>query len=207
VPCALAIFGGGGVYQESILPLAREDRKLGARIVIWGAGIVTEDRERGMTPWNWREFGDMADLCGLREPSPWELACCSSCMSPLFDELAGVEPEHDVVYYNHPDKPVRPGEPSMTNYDTTDLSAVLRFLASGRLVVTSSYHGRIWSTWLGRDVELDGPAVAQLAESGPIPPLPEARALTRDFWERASSLHSGFRDSASALQDARSTMT
>lgn len=183
-PCDIAVFGGGGVYQGMMRRKAEEYARLGARIVIWGAGIVTEDREKGMTPWTWRKFGDMADLCGLREPSPWEFVPCPSCMSPLFDSLRDLAPVHDVVYYNHPDKPVRPGEPRMTNYETTDLETVLRFLASGRKVVTSSYHGRIWATWLGREVELDGFAALMLARSGDIPTLDESRRLTVAFHRR-----------------------
>jgi hypothetical protein len=187
-PCDVVIIGGGGVYQDCAFRRARQYRDLGARVVVWGAGIVTEDRDKGMTPWNWREFGDMADLCGLREPSPWEFVPCPSCMSPLFDELCGIEPVHDVIYYNHPDKPVRSGSPRMTNYQTTDLATVLRFLASGRKVVTSSYHGRIWAIWLGREVELDGPAAERLAVSGPVPPLDEARALNQAFQRKVAEL-------------------
>jgi len=67
-------------------------------------------------------------------------------------------------------------------------SAVLRFLASGRKVVTSSYHGRIWATWLGRDVELDGPAAEQLTQSGPVPPLVDARRITLAFYAKAIGL-------------------
>jgi hypothetical protein len=188
ISCRVVVFGGGGVYHRDVFERAKKYRALGAKIVIWGAGIVTENRAVGMTPWNWREFGDMADLCGLREPSPWELVPCPSCMSPLFDEFGDVEPAHDVVYYNHPDKPVRPGEPRMTNYDPTDMATALRFLASGRRVVTSSYHGRIWATWLGREVELDGPAAAQLSKSGDPHTLSEARRLTKLFSEKVASL-------------------
>ena len=188
VPCDVAIFGGGALYHPSVLAVARRYQHLGARIVIWGAGVTTEDRAEGMTASNWREFGDMAGLCGLREPSPWHLVPCPTCMSPFFDEMCDIVPEHEVVYYNHPDKPVRGGEPRMTNADTTDLAIVLRFLASGRRVVTSSYHGRIWATWLGREVELDGPAADQLAASGDIPPLAAARAANRSFHERMLSL-------------------
>jgi len=188
VPCDVAIFGGGGIYQDCAYQRAKQYQALGAKVVIWGAGIVTEDRDRGMTPWTWREFGDLAGLCGLREPSPWEFVPCPSCMSSLFDRYRGTEPQHDVVYYNHPDKPVRDGEPRMTNYQTTDLEPVLLFLASGRKVVTSSYHGRIWATWLGRDVELDGPAAERLAQSGPVPPLEEARRINREFWARVRGL-------------------
>jgi hypothetical protein len=182
------IFGGGGVYQASMHQLARRYRELGARIVIWGAGIVTEDRANGMTPWSSPEFGEFADLCALREPSPWRLVPCPSCMSPLFDLLRDVTPEHQTVYYNHPDKPVRAGAPRMTNYQTVDMETVLRFLASGRRVVTSSYHGRIWATWLGRDVELDGPAAEELSKSGPVPPLHTAREMNREFYAEAMGI-------------------
>jgi len=185
VAVSVAIFGGGGVYHRGVFAnVARKYRDLGAKVVLWGAGVVTEDRAKGMTPFAWREFGDSADLCGLREASPWEFVPCPSCMSPLFDSLRSSAPLFDTVYYNHPDKPVPDGTPRMGNRDTTDMATALRFLASGRRVVTSSYHGRIWATWLGREVVLAGPAAEQLAASGPIPPLEEARTINQSFYQR-----------------------
>jgi hypothetical protein len=72
-------------------------------------------------------------------------------MSPLFDEVRP-EPQHEVVAYWNAQKrqPAFDGVPAMDNEQP--FAGVLRHLASGRGVVTNSYHGVYWATLLGRPV-------------------------------------------------------
>jgi hypothetical protein len=73
-------------------------------------------------------------------------------MSPLFDVYDKMEPKHEVVIYSHMDHPISSTEfPSMTNRGGS-MEDAIRFLASGDVVVTNSYHGVYWATLLGRRV-------------------------------------------------------
>lgn len=188
VTCKVAVYGGGGLYTRGVFQRITRAKAKGVKVVLWGVGVPTEERAKGMTPDAFRALGDAVDLAGLREPSPWGLVPCPSCMNPLFDLYQSATPVHKTVYYDHPAKSVGPGEPRMTNFDTTDLARVLAFLASGEKVVTSSYHGIVWATWLGRRVEVRGPAANQLTLSGPWLPLADARRLNVDFARKVESL-------------------
>lgn len=92
-------------------------------------------------------IGVRDDLDGLR----W--VPCVSCMSPLLDKYRQVKPVHNVVVHEHPlFMNIRVDRwPKMSN-QYSSLEATLEFLASGRTVLTSSYHGAYWATLLGRKV-------------------------------------------------------
>jgi hypothetical protein len=178
------IFGGGGVYHPVFQRIARVCHARGIPYAIWGAGVVTELRRAGKNPFSWRDFGDMAAICGMRETNPWNYVPCPSCLSPYFEAFRDLAPTTSQVIYENPDKPIPDiGLPRMSNYESDDLPTILRFLASAEKVATSSYHGRLWATWLGRTVTLRGKDADMLSMSGDIPPLDEARRITRDFSE------------------------
>ncbi len=97
----------------------------------------------------------LCDLIGTREwgDSRYEFAPCASCMSPLFDRV--IVPEHDVVFYNHAGKTDSQGitipenMPRLSN-NCGSLAEALAFIASGRTVVSNSYHGVYWAMLMGR---------------------------------------------------------
>jgi exopolysaccharide biosynthesis predicted pyruvyltransferase EpsI len=75
-------------------------------------------------------------------------------MSSLFDKPEA--PSHNIVFYLHgTNSAINPkqitSDPVMINYNVT-MSDVLKHLASGEIVVTTSYHGAYWATLLGRRV-------------------------------------------------------
>jgi hypothetical protein len=113
-------------------------------------------------------------------------------MHPAFD--LEYEIEHEVVYYGH--HPLAPLEwarelglgPVLTNAGT-DMARVVAFLGSGRVIVTSSYHGVYWGRLLGRTVvpQPRGSKFWHLPPAGPGM-LEDHRALNRTFHQAALSL-------------------
>jgi hypothetical protein len=77
-----------------------------------------------------------------------------TCMSPLFDGESPVA-IHDVVKFEHFEHPIPLDCPCFTNDNsrgTKRLVDAVRFLASGRRVVTTSFHGAYWANLLGLPV-------------------------------------------------------
>lgn len=173
----LVIYGGGTIIAS---PEFRPGHA-GQLTVAWGVGHHVRQR-----PWD----GEMearhelaAQLCHLYFPrdtgTHGELVPCASCMNPVFDNPPPA-PVHDVVRYSAArrvmvDEPA--DTPHMTNEDGTIEEAVA-FLASGRTVVTSSYHGAYWARLLRREVRLVpwGSKFSYL----PTLSLAEARAANRN---------------------------
>jgi len=147
------IVGGGGLasHPERLSLLA--DTGSGRRIA-WGIGRAG----RGTMDYGpYREALGRFALCGVRDPgSPFEYVPCPSCLHPAFD--TPIEPTEDVVVYNHQHHPFEvPEGVRQMNNGGADAGAAIRFLATGRTVVTSSYHGVIWAMWLGRRVLMQKP--------------------------------------------------
>jgi hypothetical protein len=153
------VVGGGGLlaktFHEPMRRLA-DCRPQLRTLVAWGVGESEHvDRQGGFVlpyagpmPAYLKQF----DLVGLRDHGteyPW--APCASCMLPQFDQVP--QPRHEVVVYEHKriPIPVAPEFPRRTNAGH-DIDATLAFLASGRVVITNSYHGAYWATLLGRRV-------------------------------------------------------
>lgn len=147
-----AVLGGGKIFGGvSTYPGVNQD--LRGRHIAWGVSTVQ------MFPFSLR-YARARRLCrlvGSRDYGdrdyPW--APCPSCMSPEFDAPAA--PEHDLVFYAHAGKTGKQGLsipdsiPVLTNAATA-LPEALRFIASGRTVVTNSYHGTYWALLMGRNV-------------------------------------------------------
>lgn len=97
----------------------------------------------------------LMDLVGSRDygDTRYDYAPCPSCMSPIFDQPPA--PEHDVVFYAHHGKTgtMGLGIPDHIPVETNlcaDLPTALRFIASGKTVVSNSYHGVYWALLMGR---------------------------------------------------------
>ncbi|MGF1635377.1 MAG: hypothetical protein ACFCVE_16135 [Phycisphaerae bacterium] len=134
------------------------------RVVVFGAGCNDHDKRDAWYP----AWLSRCDLVGVRDwGQPFDWVPCVSCLSPAFDDPG--EPEHDVVVYRHKDPksdriPRDLGWPSLTN--RAGFNEVIRFLKSGRTVVTSSYHGVSWATLLGRKVVVCSPFSSRFITSG-----------------------------------------
>lgn len=148
----MIIYGGGSIIASPDFHAGRP----GQLTVAWGVGHHVRQ-----PPWDEEMKARhelAAQLCHLYFPRDLgrhgELIPCASCMHPAFDNPP--EPVHDVVRYSAArrvtvEEPA--GTPHMTNEDGSIEEAVA-FLASGRTVVTSSYHGTYWARLLGREVRL-----------------------------------------------------
>lgn len=150
----VVIYGGGSITASP------DFRRWDCPTIAWGVGHTERQR-----PWGEKMLAEhqrAAALCDLYFPRDWMMELkgphlpCASCMHPAFDMALDVHPAHDVVRYSAARRiEVQAPEdaPHMTNEDG-DIEAAVRFIASGRKVVTSSYHGAYWAQLLGREVEL-----------------------------------------------------
>jgi hypothetical protein len=133
--------------------------------VLWGVGLEFDVNAHSRYPL----WFSKATLIGVRDWGPevrhrW--VPCASCMHEIFDDR--VDPDVDFVVYNHQDvlAPVQDTEvvranelglkngvvPRMTDAPNQEMVDVVRFLARGRCVLTTSYYGAYWATLLGRNV-------------------------------------------------------
>jgi hypothetical protein len=149
----VAIVGGGQIFSQlgTTVNSIRE-RNPDARVIAWGVGLPprgTRDREvtevvKAFTAFGTRNYDRRDEL--LFVP-------CASCLSPLFDQVNS--PQHELVVYLHRRKrgpiDVPKGVPVLNNSMQSPKKAI-DFIASGDVVVTSSYHGVYWAQLLGRRV-------------------------------------------------------
>lgn len=94
------------------------------------------------------------DLVGWRDrdgDTRW--VPCASCLHPALDRHRGDRPRHATVVADHPKFfAIEAGRaPKLSNLEN-DLDTLVAFIASGRAVVTSSYHVAYWGLLLGRKV-------------------------------------------------------
>jgi len=147
------IFGGSGLFYPDTAEVLEEALKRKKHpMVLWGIG-ANEHLEHLV---RWPEWTNEFDLIGLRDyGNPWGYVPCPSCMSPYFDEARAKTPEHEVVVYDHPLGPIKglKDHPRRSNnHKAEKYREILLFLASGKTIVTSSYHGTYWGMLLGRKV-------------------------------------------------------
>lgn len=189
------ILGGGGLfmrnYADRIGELATK-----RKVIIWGAGL---NYARGPVP---PELARSLGLCyriGVRDRVyasnyGFQYVPCASCLHPAFKSLQRWEPTNDVVVYHHNWE----HEPEFVqdysaryNMDRThSLLGIFEFLASARVVVTSSYHGAYWAMLLGRRVILYG-AEAMRFYTG-LPYLPPIARDQQDFSQLVDKQNSIF---------------
>ena len=146
----VGIYGGGKIFRGLA---SYKGVRTGKDLlnIAWGVGTV----QSFPLSLSYARARRRMDLVGSRDygDKRYDYAPCASCMSPFFD--APEEPEHDVVFYAHGGKTEKMGLdipahiPVLTN-NCDDLETALRFIASGRTVVSNSYHGVYWALLLGR---------------------------------------------------------
>lgn len=149
------VIAGGGAWKKNLARLRRLPYLRDVPKVAWGVGVTSRKlgpmprgshtkRARGWTLYGHRDVG----LAGRFVP-------CPSCMHTAFEKPYAIE--HEAVYFGHhllaPMNWAKRIGPHMTNA-TLDMDKVIAFLASGEVVVTSSYHGAYWARLLGRHVAL-----------------------------------------------------
>lgn len=155
------VVGGGGLLCSDFfkpgLDYIFQEKNPDTRVVIWGAG----HNEWQLSDWRKIkceiELPHPYDLIGVRDfGHQHEWVPCPSCLHPAFDAVT--PPEHEVVLYAHEatllnpkTRAVLPTEfPTLSN--SADFETAIKFLSSGDLVLTDSYHGLYWATLLGRRV-------------------------------------------------------
>jgi hypothetical protein len=193
------IIGGGGLLGNAWFePSVRNViGAAGVRLVCWGAGLNTYKSDHSELPGYLAEFG----LVGIRDYGVgYDWVPCASCISPLFDRE--YEIRHDVVIYDHPKfgKIGRvDGVPFLDNHQP-DLDTVLRFLGSGRTVVTSSYHGAYWATLLNRRVIVANPFSSKFYYFKHQPPV-----VAADDWRSALQRCRSYPEALSEAREANRT--
>ena len=148
----VVILGGGGLigqrfFEAGIHGLLQARPK---RRICWGAGHNDHERHKISLS----GYLDNFDLVGVRDYGQrHEWVPDASCLHPLFDQQFPIK--HGAVLYEHPrfGKTALRGLPRMDNTEGC-FSRVLEFLASGEVILTSSYHGAYWGTLLNRRVIL-----------------------------------------------------
>jgi hypothetical protein len=149
-PYDACVFGGGKIFGG--LAEAAGVNTTGAPLhIAWGVGT----RQTLPISPKYRRARQLCDLVGSRDwgDRRYDFAPCASCMSTLFD--APPAPEHDVVFYWHGGKTQKQNiqipntMPAMAN-NVASFEDAIRFIASGKTVVSNSYHGVYWSLLLGR---------------------------------------------------------
>lgn len=146
----IGIYGGGKIFGGlSGYPGVRQPQ---SRFnIAWGVGTV---QSFPFSP-RYNRSRKLMNLIGSRDygDKRFDYAPCPSCMSPYFD--APHEPEHDVVFYAHAGKTnlkrlnIPDHIPVQTNV-CANLETALQFIASGRTVISNSYHGVYWALLMGR---------------------------------------------------------
>lgn len=209
------ILGGGGLLfcgQDSWIAKLAKTRP----VILWGVGL---NYPACQVPENWADYLRECALVGLRDfgyvhqANIPNIVCapCSSCMHSGFIKCRARLPEYPVVVYSH----IRNSldldcYPHKTNHAESNgnLASVIAFLASGRNVVTNSFHGAYWGLLLGRRVIVYNPLDSNRFYSGlPSVPIVQDRAtlnsmlqhppaaedeITLGFLERMRTLSQGF---------------
>ena len=184
------IFGGGGIFHpgvdeqvEAIAYYAKQHNP-NVNLICWGAGTNYHQDVIRL----WPDYLKRFDLVGLRDAGNGNyFAACPSCMHPAFDDLEPVKPHHEFVVYAHKHHPLDIDAPHMTNgHPKGKLIDALRFLASGRSVVTNTYHGAYWGALLGRSVVIVNPFSTRFHYGFHIP-IPTA---TNDNWREVLATES-----------------
>lgn len=149
-PREKSIIYGGGAIAKSVQKY--NSRYKPKKSFLWGVGNT--DRDINKKPESLDVYKDFI-LSGIRDYNVVKESTnkkniiwvpCSSCMSPLFDNIPA--PEKEVVFYGH--KRMSPMQEM--NNDNMDFKKVIEHLGRGETVVTSSYHGVYWATLLNRKV-------------------------------------------------------
>jgi hypothetical protein len=151
-------------------------------VVFWGVG----HQSRILSPIiPYPKYLEKFRLVGIRDylhgtnapfPPNYAWAACPSCLHPVFDDLSLYQQKtHEVVIYDHLAHRTDiddPSIPRMSNdgvkvegssslekneSDAEKMKEVAAFLGFAETVITTSYHGALWATFLGAKVIVPRP--------------------------------------------------
>jgi len=209
------IVGGGGLLHPYIDTWIYERAKA-QRVILWGVGLNYHD---GHPVPPWRAMVKPCALVALRDaeeaPAGGNVSFCPcpSCLAPEFDAARDITPTRDVVCFEHYQN--RLVFPYSTRSNFRDkgwqFKDAINFLASGRRVITNSFHGAYWAALLGRPVLVYKPFSTRfrsgllfrdfantkeeardwLTRDVVAPPwnyLPECRAVNRKMFDRVQNI-------------------
>ena len=149
-PYDACVFGGGKIFG-GLAEAKGVNKDRSPLHIAWGVG-TRQTFPISAKYWRARR---LCDLVGSRDwgDSRYDFAPCASCMSPLFD--ADITPEHDLVFYWHGGKTKRqniriPDDMPQKANNVGSFEDSVRFIASGKTVISNSYHGVYWSLLMGR---------------------------------------------------------
>ena len=143
------------VQKYTVNILSQLDHSIGPRI-LWGAGHNSRDVNEDSYTVDYPSYINKFHLVGVRDwNTDYRWVPCASCMHEAFDKE--YEIKNEIVWFEHKKKmidgkwfDVLPA-PRMVN-SGQNMEQIIEFLASGKTVVTNSYHGVYWATLLGRNV-------------------------------------------------------
>lgn len=149
-PYKVSIIGGGKIFGglSSYAGVQEPKNRLN---IAWGVSTV----QKFPISVRYSKSRKLMSIVGTRDwgDNRFRWVPCASCMAPHFNEIQ--KPEHEVVFYYHAGKTEKqkiniPDHiPKLSNNAVT-LSEALRFIASGKTVVSNSYHGVYWAMLMGR---------------------------------------------------------
>lgn len=146
----IGIYGGGKIFG-GLSTYSGVKQRLGTTHIAWGVSTV----QSFPISLRYARARKLCDLVGTRDwgDHRYRWAPCTSCMAPEFDTPP--EPEHEVVFYYHAGKTDIQGIkipsdiPTQSN-NASSLQEALSFIASGKTVISNSYHGVYWALLMGR---------------------------------------------------------
>lgn len=152
---------GGGAISRKCPSIMKKVMSKDVKVVAWGVGYTNRNKFNKIKASSHYEYRSGFALYGTRDYLPHsglDYVPCVSCMHYFFDKIP--EPTREVVVYSHHDLMLLDKEahalgiPYKNNKDELGFLEVMNFLASGKKIVTSSYHGAYWGTLLGREVAM-----------------------------------------------------
>jgi hypothetical protein len=204
-PPKASIVGGGGLLSDVFAPAVSKAAS-SELSVLWGAGSNVHGEDRFVCPVDLSKF----TLVGVRDwKTQFSYVPCPSCLDDVFSTASPAL--HDIVVYSHHTYPIHllKAAPTMMNNDISSLPQVVKFLQSGSVVLTNSFHGAYWAMLLGRRVVLFKPFSSRFYGFKWQPPictdqkslfsalkktvvadgyLDECRSINRDFFAKVVSL-------------------
>ena len=145
------IVGGGGLFNPVLAEkLAQVVLHKKAPVIVWGVGTNMHRDPKPFYP----DFLQTVEMAGVRDfGSPFEYVPCPSCLHPALDHPHPVRHEFVIYEHAHHTIGIEPSAPRMANNQPKEsMDAVVRFLSSGDLVITNTYHGCYWALLLNRRV-------------------------------------------------------
>ncbi len=149
-----SIFGGGGILHPGFDHILAAAIRSGEKTATWGIGLNYHGVKAQLYP---KFLDESSILVGMRERlNPWNFVPCPSCMADEFNIAKMRYPDFDEVIYQHRDWKIE-GEVPRLNNSCQSLWVALNHIASGKTVITNSFHGAYWAKLLGRNVKIHDP--------------------------------------------------